>query len=88
MAVVRRVRDAAWHPSPVLTDGTYDAFVVDADGDGEVDVVVLTLAITAGEAKGEVVEVRAAHLSHEALDLLAMPCILVVADGQPSVVFD
>jgi hypothetical protein len=72
----------------VLGDGTYDALVVDADGDGHPDAVLLTLAITAGAAKGEVVEVRAAHLSHEPLDLLAMPCILVVAGGEPTVVFD
>lgn len=88
MAVARRVRDGAWHASEVLADGTYDAIVVDADGDGQPDAVLLTLAITAGEAKGEVVEVHAAHLVHEPLDLLAMPCILVVADGAPTVVFD
>ena len=72
----------------MLVDGTYDAFVVDADGDGDAAAALLTLTIIAGAAKGEVVEVRAAHLLHEPLDLLAMPCILVVADGQPTVVFD
>lgn len=72
----------------MLADGTYEAFVVDADGDGDADLVVLSLAITAGAAKGEVVEVRAGHLQHEPLDLLAMPCILVVTGGEPSVVFD
>lgn len=74
----------------MLADGTYDALVVDADadGDGDGDAVVLSLTITAGPSKGEVVEVRAAHLDHEPLDLLAMPCILVVAAGEPTVVFD
>ena len=72
----------------MLADGTYDALVIDADGDGEPDVVVLSLVIASGPAKGEVVEVRAVHLDHDPLDLLAVPCILVVADGTPKVVFD
>lgn len=72
----------------MLADGTYDALVVDADGDGEPDTMLLCLAITSGDAKGEVVEVRAVHLQYEPLDLLAMPCILVVSDGQPKVIFD
>ena len=74
-----------------LDDGTYDALVVDAadlDGDGRPDVVVLCLTITAGERKGEIVDVHASRLQHEPLDLLAMPCILVVRDGQPTVIFD
>ena len=72
----------------MLADGTYDALVVDADDDGEPDTMVLCLTITAGEAKGEVVEVRAVHLQYDPLDLLAMPCILVVSGGEPKVVFD
>lgn len=73
----------------VLRDGTYDALVVDAEPDGaRAGVVVLSLTITAGEAKGEVVEVRATHLEHDPLELLALPCILVVRDGAPTVVFD
>lgn len=73
---------------PVLADGTYDALVVDANGDGEPDTMLLCLTITDGAARGEVVEVRAVHLQYEPLDLLAMPCILVVAGGEPKVVFD
>lgn len=76
-----------WKAGAVLADGTYEAIVVDADGDGRPDAVVLSLAITSGDVKGEVVDVHAAHI-HEPLELLAMPCILVVAEGQPSVVFD
>jgi hypothetical protein len=76
----------------MLADGTYEALVVDtassdAASDGMPDLVVLSLVITAGAAKGEVVDVQAASI-HEPLELLAMPCILVVAGGQPSVVFD
>jgi hypothetical protein len=71
----------------VLADGTYEAIVVDIDTDGPAEGAVLTLAITAGDTKGEVVDVQAAHI-HDPFELLAMPCILVVADGQPSVVFD
>jgi hypothetical protein len=76
----------------VLGDGTYDAIVIDAGGDGDGnangDTMVLCLTITAGERKGEVVEVQAVHLQYDPLDLLAMPCILVVRDGEPKVVFD
>lgn len=72
----------------LLGDGTYDALVVDADGDGEPDAVLLCLTIISGDRKGEIVEVVAAHLDHDPLDLLAMPCILVVQEGRPSVIFD
>ena len=72
----------------MLDDGSYDALVIDANGDGEADTMLLCLTITAGERKGEVVEVQAVHLQYDPLDLLAMPCILVVTDGEPSVVFD
>lgn len=72
----------------MLADGTYEALVVDANGDGAPDVVVLSLVISDGEAKGEVVDVQAVRLGHDPLDLLAMPCILVVEGGTPMVVFD
>lgn len=71
----------------MLADGTYEAIVVDADDTSLDGSAVLSLAITAGEAKGEVVDV-VSNRQHDPLDLLAMPCILVVAGGQPSVVFD
>ena len=71
----------------MLPDGTYEAIVVDADETSVADSAVLSLAITAGAAKGEVIDVVSNRL-HDPLDLLAMPCILVVADGEPSVVFD
>ena len=72
----------------VLADGTYEAIVVDAEGDSDPEVMVLSIAIVAGPSKGELVDVRAVKLQYDVLDLLAMPCVLVVADGEPKVVFD
>jgi hypothetical protein len=69
----------------VLDDGSYEGLVVDVNED---DGVVLSITIVAGAHKGEVVDVRAAGMHDDAVDLLAMPCVLTVVDGQPSVVFD
>jgi hypothetical protein len=66
----------------VLEDGSYEALVVDVE-DG-----VLSLTILTGANKGAVVDVRDARMHDDGLDLLAMPCVLVVRDGQPMVVFD
>ena len=66
----------------MLEDGSYEALVVDVEGG------VLSLTILAGVHKGAVVEVRHAHLHDDGLDMLAMPCVLVVTDGEPKVVFD
>ena len=75
-------------PAPLLPDGTYDAFVVDAtEHDPGTDptsrVVHLDLAITAGEHKGEVLALTAAGLRRDPLDLLAAPGTLVVEGGAP-----
>lgn len=72
----------------VLPDGSYEAIVVDADGDGEPDVMVLSITVIAGEHKGQVVDVQAVQLQYDAIDLLAMPCVLVVQAGEPKVIFD
>ncbi|MBN2623599.1 MAG: hypothetical protein JXA83_09530 [Acidimicrobiales bacterium] len=66
-----------------LTDGTYDALVVDTteNDDGSVSV---DLTIIAGPAKGEVVTLRATGLAGDPLDLLGVPATLTVADGDPS----
>lgn len=66
----------------MLEDGSYEALVVDVEGG------VLSLTILNGPHKGAVVEVRDAHLHDDGLDLLAMPCVLVVRDGEPKVIFD
>jgi hypothetical protein len=70
----------------VLPDGSYEGLVVDvADGD---DGVTLSIVVTAGEHKGDVADVRASGMHDDALDMLGMPCVLTVASGAPSVVFD
>jgi hypothetical protein len=79
------VTDAA---PAALPDGSYEAIVVDAEGDSDPEVMVLSIAVVSGPAKGQLVEVRAVKLQYDVLDLLAMPCVLTVADGEPKVVFD
>jgi len=75
----------------VIPDGTYDAFVIDAepgladDGTGHMH---LDLTILSGEQKGNVVSVTATGLTGTELDLLGMPATLTVADGQPTVRID
>jgi hypothetical protein len=65
-------------------DGTYDAFVVWAErrDDGT---VTLDLTITTGPRKGEVLSVRASSVPHDPIDLVGLPCTLVVEDAQPRV---
>ncbi|MBA3283285.1 MAG: hypothetical protein H0U29_13760 [Acidimicrobiia bacterium] len=69
----------------MLEDGIYEAIVVDADDGAEAGSVVLELAVAAGSHKGEIVTVTARGLHREALDLLAVPATIVVADGAPAV---
>jgi hypothetical protein len=65
-------------------DGTYDAFVVWAEtrDDGT---VALDLTITTGARKGEVLSVRASSVPSDPIDLVALPCTLVVEDTRPRV---
>lgn len=71
----------------VLSDGVYDAFVVDAQiGDG--GALHLDLTIVSGEHKGEVVSIRAEGLDVDEIEALGTPATITVADGQPSVVLD
>lgn len=74
-------------PPAGLADGSYDALVVDATAadDGSVGV---ELTIVAGEAKGEVVALRAEGLTGDPLDLLGVPATITVVDGAPSVRFE
>ena len=71
----------------LLDDGTYDAFVVDADdvaGGG----TALELTITTGEHKGRVVALSSTGSLGDPVDLLGMPATITVADGTPSVRID
>jgi hypothetical protein len=76
---------------PVLPDGTYPAFVVDAEEDIEATepvVVHLSVTILTGEHKGEVVDLSATHLDRSSIDLIGMPATLTVSDGVPSLEID
>ena len=75
----------------MLPDGSYDVFIVDAapapDAPGA-DVMLLSLTVLSGPSKGEVIEVRAAGLGRDELDLLGLPGTLVVENGAPRVTVD
>lgn len=71
---------------PPLTDGSYDAFILDAvDVDGGIHVDV---TVVAGEHKGEVVAFVGPTTLGDSLDLMGMPATLTVIDGLPSLVVD
>jgi len=75
----------------MIPDGTYDAFVVDAEpgvADDGTEHMHLELTILAGEHKGTMVTVTATGLIGTEIDLLGMPATLTVADGQPRVRID
>jgi hypothetical protein len=73
-----------------VADGTYDAFVVDAEirDDGDERITHLELTIIAGEHKGEVVAVAATGMTADEVDLIGMPATLTVTDGRPAVRID
>jgi hypothetical protein len=68
-----------------LDDGMYDAFVVWAEerDDGR---LAYDLTITTGIHKGEVVSVSGPRV-RDPIDLVGLPCALVVQDGAPRVDF-
>ena len=62
-----------------LEDGAYDAFIIDAQARD--DGVALSLTITSGEHRGDVINiVTSTFATRDALSLLGLPCTLVV-DG-------
>ena len=65
-----------------LDDGRYDAFVVWAEGRDEG--VAFDLTITTGTHKGEVVTV-VGPLSRDPIDVVGLPCTLLVEGGVPRV---
>jgi hypothetical protein len=64
-----------------LSDGTYDAFIIWAEQrDGD---VVLECTITAGERRGDVVNiVTSSFVARDPLSLVGLPCTLIVADNE------
>jgi hypothetical protein len=73
---------ASWHDVGVLPDGIYDAFVVWAETVAE-DALSIELTVTAGTHKGEMVSVRMRDSQRHPLDLVGLPCRLIVEGGQP-----
>ena len=74
----------------MLEDGTYDAFVIDAEdlADAGPGAVRVELTITSGPAKGDVVTVRGQIATGDALELLGIPVTLVVEGGTPRLHLD
>ena len=75
-----------------LDDGTYDAFIIDAEEifaeNADRGALHLEITITSGARKGEVVRVRADGLHADVIALIGMPATLTVVDGVPSVRID
>jgi hypothetical protein len=71
----------------VLSDGTYDAIVVDVST-GDDGAVAIDLAIAGGEHRGDVVRVVERAHDGDPIELLGLPATLVVTDGRPSVSFE
>lgn len=73
----------------MLDDGIYDVLVVDAEAlDAPPGAIRVELTILSGPAKGELFALTAVGLEREALDLLAEPGTLTVADGIPRLVLE
>ena len=62
---------------PRLRDGTYDAFIIDAE---QRDAgVALECTITSGTARGDVINiVTSSFVTRDALSLVGLPCTLIV----------
>ncbi len=72
---------------PLLDDGSYDAFVVDAEATDDGG-TLLELTITVGEHKGRVLSVASSQDLGDPIDLLGMPATITVAFGSPSIRID
>ncbi len=69
--------ERAWPLMTRLRDGTYDAFIIDAElrDDG----VALECTITSGTARGDVINiVTSSFVARDPLSLVGLPCTLVV----------
>ncbi|MEY2475633.1 MAG: hypothetical protein QOG87_948 [Actinomycetota bacterium] len=73
----------------MLSDGSYDVFIVDAQEDEEISRAMhIELAITSGARKGDVITMRAANMQRDAIALIGMPATLRVVDGEPRLTID
>ena len=64
-----------------LADGRYDAFILSAEPRD--DGVAISCTITAGTHRGDVIDlVSATFATRDPLDLLGLPCTLVVAGDE------
>jgi hypothetical protein len=72
----------------MLPDGTYDVFIVDAEGADAPGALRLDLTILAGDHKGEMVSMRAEGLGIDEVTALGTPGTLTVAAGEPSLVLE
>jgi hypothetical protein len=69
-----------------LPDGSYDAFVVDVEEDGDDQRLQLTIVV--GEHKGLLVTVATRSPLGSFVDLIGMPATITVTGGEPSVTID
>jgi len=68
-----------------LRDGSYDAFILDAEQRG--DATVLECTITSGDSKGDVVSVvTSSFVTRDPLLLVGLPCTLIVRGNEIRVV--
>ena len=73
----------------MLSDGNYDAFIVDAREDEEIlRAMHIELAITSGAHKGDLINMRATNVQRDAIALIGMPATLRVVNGEPHLTID
>ena len=75
----------------MLEDGSYEVLVVDVDDLDPADPTAVRhveVTVLDGPHKGEVVSLSADGLAGDAMDLLAAPGVLTVADGLPRLTLD
>ncbi|MEM9135558.1 MAG: hypothetical protein AAF962_08050 [Actinomycetota bacterium] len=74
----------------VLPDGVYDVMVIDATADevgdaegGAAGACTLSLAISFGVARGEVIDLAVDGIDIDPIELLGLPGTVEVTEGQP-----
>jgi hypothetical protein len=57
-----------------LSDGVYDAFIVDVEPDEKnFSIAHIEVTITSGEYKGDVIRVRATNLQRDPIEMIGLP---------------